>query len=251
MAETNVPPIPYKIPMIDRNGLVSQLWAGWFRQIFYRVGEHEASTNVELEASATAGAGLTGGSGVALAVNPDNSTIEISSNAVRLKDSGVTAAKMAGAARVGIIVQDVFTQSGTVSTGTTIVPFDDTIPQSTEGDQVLSQAITPQSATNRLIVEADVFVASNTANLHLIAGLFRDSGANALAVSSHWTPAIDGVAKLSLRYEVAAGSTTATTFKIRVGPSAAATVTFNGSNAARVFGGAYLSTLRVSERYAT
>lgn len=41
-----------------------------------------------------AGAGLTGGGGSALAVNPDDSTIETSGDALQLKDNGVTLAKM-------------------------------------------------------------------------------------------------------------------------------------------------------------
>jgi microcystin-dependent protein len=48
-------------------------------------------------ASAVAGNGLTGGAGTALAVNVDDSTIEINSDSLRLKDGGVTLAKLATA----------------------------------------------------------------------------------------------------------------------------------------------------------
>ena len=44
--------------------------------------------------SSIAGSGLSGGSGSALAVNVDNSTIEINSDSLRLKDSGITSAKL-------------------------------------------------------------------------------------------------------------------------------------------------------------
>jgi hypothetical protein len=46
-------------------------------------------------ASAVAGSGLVGGAGTALSVNVDDSTIEISSDALRLKDGGVTSGKIA------------------------------------------------------------------------------------------------------------------------------------------------------------
>jgi hypothetical protein len=46
-------------------------------------------------ASAVAGNGLAGGAGTALSVNVDDSTIEISSDTLRLKDGGVTTAKIA------------------------------------------------------------------------------------------------------------------------------------------------------------
>lgn len=52
------------------------------------VGVSEIST-------AIAGDGLTGGGGSALAVNPDNSTVEISSDQVRVKDLGITNSKIA------------------------------------------------------------------------------------------------------------------------------------------------------------
>jgi hypothetical protein len=46
-------------------------------------------------ASQVAGSGLVGGAGDALAVNVDDSTLEIQSDAVRVKDLGVTASKLA------------------------------------------------------------------------------------------------------------------------------------------------------------
>lgn len=46
-------------------------------------------------ATAVAGNGLSGGGGSALAVNVDNSTIEINSDSLRLKDGGTTEAKLA------------------------------------------------------------------------------------------------------------------------------------------------------------
>jgi len=46
-------------------------------------------------ASAVAGSGLAGGAGTALSVNVDNTTIEINSDTLRLKDNAVTTAKIA------------------------------------------------------------------------------------------------------------------------------------------------------------
>lgn len=52
-------------------------------------------------AAAVAGNGLSGGAGSALAVNVDDSTIEISSDSLRAKDGGITNAKMATDVKVG------------------------------------------------------------------------------------------------------------------------------------------------------
>jgi hypothetical protein len=48
-------------------------------------------------AAAVAGDGLTGGGGSALAVQVDDSTVEINADTVRVKDAGITAAKLAAA----------------------------------------------------------------------------------------------------------------------------------------------------------
>ncbi len=48
-------------------------------------------------AASVAGDGLSGGAGSALAVNVDDATIEIDSDALRVKDAGITAAKLAAA----------------------------------------------------------------------------------------------------------------------------------------------------------
>ncbi len=57
-------------------------------------------------ATAVAGDGLAGGGGSALSVNVDGSGIEINSDTLRLKDNGVTLAKLAGITRGSIILGD-------------------------------------------------------------------------------------------------------------------------------------------------
>jgi hypothetical protein len=67
--------------------------------------EDDGSENLRI-AAAAAGDGLGGGGGSALSVNVDDTGIEISSDALRLKDNGVTLAKMAGITRGSIISGD-------------------------------------------------------------------------------------------------------------------------------------------------
>lgn len=57
-------------------------------------------------AAAAAGNGLSGGAGSALAVNVDDSGIEINSDTLRLKDDGVTGAKLAPAVAGAALAQD-------------------------------------------------------------------------------------------------------------------------------------------------
>lgn len=56
-----------------------------------------ANVTVDSLAAAMAGTGLAGGAGSALSVNVDGSTIEINTDALRVKDAGITLAKLAAA----------------------------------------------------------------------------------------------------------------------------------------------------------
>ena len=48
--EKLIPPIPYKVPVIDeRTGLISQQWGKFIRQLFLRAGGVDALSNLELE----------------------------------------------------------------------------------------------------------------------------------------------------------------------------------------------------------
>jgi len=48
----------------------------------------------------------------------------------------------------GYVVQVVNFSTSDHATGTTVLPYDNTIPQKTEGHQYISVSITPKSATN-------------------------------------------------------------------------------------------------------
>lgn len=127
------------------------------------------------------------------------------------------------------------------------IPLDDTIPQITEGSEILTVTITPKSATNRLVFKVTGY-GSMTATGTIVAAVFRDSTANALAASATYVSAANNLVKVLIEDEVVAGSTSATTFRLRVGPDASNTLRFNGTGAARYFGGVsglYLEVMEV------
>ena len=146
----------------------------------------------------------------------------------------------------GFVVQAVNTLSNAVATGTTLIPIDDTIPQITEGDQYMTLAITPKSATNILVIQVTVYMSNSAAN-DLIVALFQDSTANALAAASTYQGAATGRITIPLTYTMTAGTTSSTTFRIRAGGSAAGTTTFNGFSSARVFGAITKSSIVITE----
>lgn len=146
----------------------------------------------------------------------------------------------------GSVVQVVSTNFSAVATGTTVMPQDDTIPQITEGDQYMTQVITPKSTTNQLLIEV-IFTGSISIGGDLVMALFQDATASALAATAEYDATATSRRNISLRHNMTAGTVSATTFRFRAGPSSAGTLTFNGASAARIFGGVTLSNIKITE----
>lgn len=144
------------------------------------------------------------------------------------------------------VLQRVGTQTGAVATGTTVLPLDDTIPQNTEGDQYMSLTITPKSATSILVIESNSYASHSVAGA-ITAALFQDSTADALAAGWNIISSNNFVAGITLRHQMTSGTTSATTFKIRIGGPSAGTTTFNGNSGARRYGGVLASNIMITE----
>lgn len=148
----------------------------------------------------------------------------------------------------GSSLQQVNTQTGAVASGTTVMPLDDTIPQNTEGVAftALDTAITPTSATSKLKIEVVINGANSVAN-YLIVALFQDSTAGALAANATYMPTAGSSGSVMFTHYMTAGTTSATTFKLRVGCSAAGTTTINGQAGGRLLGGVMASSMTITE----
>lgn len=147
---------------------------------------------------------------------------------------------------VGQVVQTVHSQTGEVATGTTTIPDDDTIPQNTEGDEYMTATITPEDASNKLVIEVIANISVSISSTVMMA-LFQDSGADALAVAYDVTHSSTICTQLVLRHEMTAGTASLTTFKVRIGGNNSGTTTFNGRAGARRFGGKMASSIRITE----
>ena len=147
----------------------------------------------------------------------------------------------------GHVIQYAYNQTGAVATGTTNFPEDDTIPQITEGDEFLTQAITPKSASSTISIEVHIFYSQSTSTRSGI-GLFKDSGADALAFTSNYIHAATSMGNMQLFYAETSGNTNARTYRVRCGLiSSSGTFTLNGQSGARKFGGVAMSTIRIME----
>lgn len=117
----------------------------------------------------------------------------------------------------GKLAQYVYATTTTATTTTAVIPDDDTLPQNTEGTEILTCSITPTNASSILIVEF-VCPFSKSAASSSVAALFVDSTANALAAVFEITT-YGGC--FHLKTVVSAGTTAPRTYKIRVGQSSA------------------------------
>lgn len=150
-------------------------------------------------------------------------------------------------AAAGLITQQVRTMTGSVTTGSSTTPDDDTIPQSSEATQYMSQAITPLSSTSILTVDM-VGVFSQSASNKVTMCLFRDATAAALAAVYASSANISNYPLTApLTAAVTSASTASTTFKMLAGSDAGATLTFNGASASRKYGGVMASTIKITE----
>jgi hypothetical protein len=145
------------------------------------------------------------------------------------------------------IYQIVSSQTGAVATGTTVMVSDDTIPQNTEGDEYLTLAITPNNTAHNLIIDVVIVLAHSGSAPRLQVALFQDSTADALAAVEHQQSTGATSSVVSFRHYMAAGTVSATTFKVRAGASASGTITVNGYGGARKLGGVQASSITITE----
>lgn len=134
------------------------------------------------------------------------------------------------------------------------IPDDDTKPQNDEGIEYtqISTIITPSSASNILLVQVHLtFPLGAFSQSTMIACLFKDAETDARAVTWNGvsTNASGANSQIFLQYLMVAGSTSAITFKVRIGqPGGLSTIIFNemGSSGSD-FGDLGISSMTVTE----
>tara|TARA_R110000772_G_C13200876_1_gene430013 strand:+ start:440 stop:946 length:507 start_codon:yes stop_codon:yes gene_type:complete len=135
-------------------------------------------------------------------------------------------------------------QTGAVNSGAETIPFDDTIPQITEGKEYMTLAFTPTSATSYLRIEVVVNGALSAANDAMVC-LFVGTTANALNVSNIFATA-DWRQQFTINHYMTAGTTSELTFRVRAGGTSG-TFTFNGNSGVRRYGGTFISSITIQE----
>lgn len=146
----------------------------------------------------------------------------------------------------GALLQTAFSSASASATGTTVIPYDDTIPQITEGTEFITITITPKYTNSILYIDVNVQVSYSIA-AHIIGALFQDSTANALTAGDQYQATPEGLVKFTFKYSMVAGTTSSTTFRVRLGSNAAGTVYFNGDSSGRRFGAITKSAIEIRE----
>lgn len=151
----------------------------------------------------------------------------------------------------GVTLQQVRTSTSALFDVGTAIPYDDTIPQQTEGDEILTLAITPIADDSVLFVEASITGNVDSTSRECSAAIFRDATAGAIAAAEIGRTAsgdsTDDAIFGSIRVWVTSGSTDETTFKLRCGSETTSGMSINGDGASRLYGGVSSTTLTVTE----
>ena len=146
-----------------------------------------------------------------------------------------------------VLLQRQYSETTAYATTSSPIPQDDTIPQITEGAQVLTCSITPKSASSMLVVDATLNVSSVSTGAEVTVAMFKDSNTAAID-ACRITAALAGHAYVArLRKEVQSTDTNSHSFSIRLGaedPTHPAAI--NGAPG-RTYGGVSVSSISIME----
>ena len=157
----------------------------------------------------------------------------------------------------GNVIQVAYAELTTSTvTSSVSIPVDNTIPQNTEGEEILTCSITPKYANSILYVESNSYIGESANNVdNIIQALFRDSTADAISVSfNNASPpsssSFTGGLSFNPTYMLAkesANSTSATTFKLRAGGGGSPTTLRVNGTGSQYFNGKLITYIRIIE----
>lgn len=134
----------------------------------------------------------------------------------------------------------------TQTTGTTILPYDNTLPSSTEGFQIFTANITPFYNNSTIIVIYNIFYECSSINTVVTTTLLNDTTTIAANASRQATASQPNT--LSISKSFTSGTTSPLTISARIGPASASTVYVNRGNT-ETFGGSITTSYIIMEIY--
>jgi hypothetical protein len=153
--------------------------------------------------------------------------------------------KLDGIPDTGLAVKVSRNQVSAAQSITAAIPYDDTIPQSTEGGEVITVSHTPLSASNFLLIEVSINHSITTANAAVYA-IFKDTDTDALAAVGSFENDLSG-GPVTFSHYMQAGTVSQIDFKVRAGVLTG-TMQINANHlGTRLFGGKSVSSITVTE----
>lgn len=139
-----------------------------------------------------------------------------------------------------------YTSAGTDLT--VAIPVDDTVPQNTEGTEVLSVAYAAKTTTNRLRLRFIAFGGQTSGSTKtIVAAIFGSDSASAKVATAQQT-VTGSLNSLCVEVEITPGTTSSRTYSVRVGTADGTAMRLNGiPSLGRYFGGAARATLVIEE----
>jgi hypothetical protein len=191
----------------------------------------------------------------------DTGLYRIGSNTIGIASNGSKVGEIGNGygGFTGNIIQVAYAELTTSGvTGSAVsIPVDNTIPQNTEGAEILTCSITPKYINSILYIESFSHLAENTNTADsIVAALFKDSQADAICTSiNNAAPSgsspFGGALSFNPIYMQArmiAGSTSSMTFKLRAGAGSpgSAVIRWNGVGS-QFFNGTLITYIKIIE----
>lgn len=184
----------------------------------------------------------------------ESGTIRHQSQSLPSNAGGIAAVDVlvGGVSIASTVIQTVaatpYTTFTIVTAAADAIPFDDTIPQQTEGFELFNIPFTPRSAASTIHIRVSGMCAGNTGAVICTAALFKDAAANALFARGAATGDNELVFPLGFDYSEPSGSTALRNYKVRVGPNSGNMYVNGYTGALRRYGGASAWTFVIEER---
>lgn len=206
-------------------------------------GEVDTATkrNQQVDDSVLAAAAITGKTAETALVGTADYALVYDASATALRKALLRDLLPAGA-----VLQTVYSTEYTSSSNlSTLIPLDNTVPTSSEGDQILSASITLSSTSSKVLCRFSGFGGRGSDAQVVIAAMFR--GATCVnVVAAYQTSAATMLVPLVMDVLDAPSSISALTYTVRVGGSSAA-IALNANTSTAYFGGAARATLVLQE----
>jgi len=147
----------------------------------------------------------------------------------------------------GKVAQVVMTTDATAKSSSAGWGYNNDIPNNTQGAAYseLDTSFSPTNASSTLYIEAE-FICSASANTTVGVALFQDSDSSALSGNVYTAAAGGWFFPMRLVHKVAAGSTSARTYKIKYG-TFSGTLYLNTNSGTQIWGGALRCSIKITE----